>query len=41
MIKPGPYWSGWFSEGLIIGLIIAGLSLALTSGVSLRKVSNT
>jgi hypothetical protein len=28
MIKPGPYWSGWFSEGLIIGMIVSGLTLA-------------
>jgi hypothetical protein len=28
MIKPGPYWSGWFSEGLIIGMIISGFLLA-------------
>jgi hypothetical protein len=40
MIKPGPYWSGWFSEGLIIGLIVAGLLLTITAGVSLRSASN-
>jgi hypothetical protein len=28
IIEPGPYWSGWFSEGLIIGMIITGIALA-------------
>ena len=36
IIKPGPYWSGWFSESLIIGLIIAGILLAFSSWASLR-----
>lgn len=36
IIKPGPYWSGWFSEGLIIGMIISGLSL-LISGIIYLK----
>jgi hypothetical protein len=40
MIKPGPYWSGWFSEGLIIGLIVAGILLAITAGVALRNPPN-
>ena len=31
MIKPGPYWSGWFSEGLIYGMIIRGIILAFFS----------
>jgi hypothetical protein len=35
MLMPGPYWSGWFSEGLIIGLIISGFLLAI---YCLRKV---
>jgi hypothetical protein len=37
MIKPGPYWSGWFSEGLIIGMIMAGLTLAAVIMISLRS----
>jgi hypothetical protein len=28
MLQPGPYWSGWFSEGLIIGMILSGFILA-------------
>ena len=36
IIKPGPYWSGWFSEGLIIGMIITGIVLAITGIISLR-----
>jgi len=36
IIKPGPYWSGWFSEGLIIGMIITGISL-LISGIIYLK----
>jgi hypothetical protein len=35
MIRPGPYWSGWFSEFLIYGLIGSGLILA---GVSISAV---
>ncbi len=31
IIKPGPYWSGWFSEGLIIGMIISGISLLISA----------
>jgi hypothetical protein len=37
IIKPGPYWSGWFSEGLIFGMIISGIGLAITGLFSLRK----
>jgi hypothetical protein len=36
MIKPGPYWGGWFSEGMIIGMIITGLSLAAVIVFSLK-----
>jgi hypothetical protein len=32
MLQPGPYWSGMFSETLIIALILSGLSL---SGLSI------
>jgi hypothetical protein len=35
MIKPGPYWSGWFSEGLIIGMIVTGITLAVVIILSL------
>ena len=37
MIIPGPYWSGWFSEALIIGMIISGLVLSLLAGLALRS----
>jgi hypothetical protein len=37
IIKPGPYWSGWFSEGLIFGMIISGIGLVITGLFSLRK----
>ena len=37
MIKPGPYWSGWFSEALIVGMIITGLALAAVIIFSLKK----
>lgn len=36
IIKPGPYWSGWFSEMLIIGMIITGILLAISGIVTLR-----
>ena len=31
MLQPGPYWSGWFSEVLIYGLIVSGLLLTSIS----------
>lgn len=37
MLQPGPYWSGWFSEGLIIGMIVSGISLAYTGMAALKK----
>ena len=37
MIQPGPYWSGWFSEFLIYGLIASGLFLALSSIAAIRS----
>jgi peptidoglycan/LPS O-acetylase OafA/YrhL len=37
IIQPGPYWSGWFSEGLIIGMILSGLGVILAGIVGLRK----
>lgn len=36
IIKPGPYWSGWFSETLIIGMIITGILLAISGIITLR-----
>ena len=36
IIKPEPYWSGPFSETLIIGLIISGILLAIVSVLALR-----
>ena len=36
IIKPEPYWSGPFSETLIIGLIISGILLAVVSVLALR-----
>jgi len=36
IIKPGPYWSGWFSEGLIIGMIITGIALLISGSISLK-----
>ena len=37
IILPGPYWSGWFSEALIIGLILSGLAVLLSGWIVLRK----
>ncbi len=37
MILPGPYWSGLFSESLIIGLILSGLACSLAALLALRK----
>ena len=37
ILRPGPYWSGWFSETLIIGMIISGIALAVTGGISLNR----
>ena len=39
IIKPGPYWSGWFSETLIIGMIISGIMLAVSGIITLRAGS--
>ena len=41
IIKPEPYWSGWFSEALIIGMIISGLTLAAVIGISLKDRGGT
>jgi hypothetical protein len=40
MILPGPYWSGWFSEMLIYGLILSGLTLFCLSILTIRYSSN-
>lgn len=40
IIKPGPYWSGWFSETLILGMIITGIMLAISGIVILRTGNN-
>lgn len=37
MLQPGPYWSGWFSEVLIYGLILSGLGVILAGALVLRK----
>jgi hypothetical protein len=37
MLQPGPYWSGWFSETLIIGLILSGLGVILSGLIALRN----
>ena len=37
IIKPGPYWSGWFSEGLIYGMILSGIWLTISGRTALRK----
>ena len=34
-LKPEPYWSGPFSEALIIGMMVAGIALAVTSMLAL------
>ncbi|MCJ7734852.1 MAG: hypothetical protein MUP11_09915 [Anaerolineales bacterium] len=38
IIKLGLYWSGWFSEGLIIGMILSGIALAFVGVSALRKL---
>ncbi len=37
ILKPGPYWSGWFSEGLIIGMIFSGITLVIVGFSTLKK----
>ena len=41
ILQPGPYWSGWFSEALIIGMILAGLAVILAGWFDLRKRAKT
>ncbi len=37
MIQPGPYWSGWFSEMLIVGMILSGMGVTITGVQALKK----
>jgi hypothetical protein len=39
IIQPGPYWSGWFSELLILGLIVTGIVLAGVSTLAVIRSS--
>jgi hypothetical protein len=39
MMKPEPYWSGPFSETLIIGLMLSGAGLAAASIMALRALA--
>ncbi len=41
MLQPGPYWSGFFSEMLIIMLILSGISLLIISLIALRTAAWT
>lgn len=38
ILKPEPYWSGLFSEALILGLILASSALAAVSLFALRNL---
>jgi hypothetical protein len=40
ILNPGPYWSGWFSEFLIYGLVISGITLGVVSIWALRTFRN-
>jgi hypothetical protein len=40
ILKPEPYWSGLFSEALIIGLIISSMILAVISILALGQLKN-
>ncbi len=40
IIKPGPYWSGWFSETLIFGMILSGIALTIMGVRSLMKLTD-
>ena len=39
ILKPEPYWSGAFSETLIIGMMLSGIVLAVVSILALRDLS--
>ncbi|MBI9043984.1 MAG: hypothetical protein JEZ06_05840 [Anaerolineaceae bacterium] len=38
ILKPEPYWSGIFSETLIIAMIFTGILLAITSALVLIEM---
>jgi hypothetical protein len=40
MMLPGPYWSGWFSEMLIYGLIVSGMILFCLSIIVIRELKS-
>ncbi len=37
IIQPGPYWSGWFSESLIFGMILSGIALTVSALIALKN----
>jgi hypothetical protein len=39
MVKPGPYWSGLFSEILIIILILSGTALLIVSVIAILDIN--
>lgn len=41
ILKPEPYWSGLFSEALIIGMIVAGIVLGIVSTLALRDATRS
>jgi hypothetical protein len=41
MLQPGPYWSGPFSEIMIVLLILSGISLLILSIIALRAAEWT
>ena len=41
ILKPEPYWSGPFSEALIIGMMVAGTALAIISVLALRDAARS
>jgi len=36
ILRPEPYWSGWFSETLIIGILLSGMALLVASILALQ-----
>jgi hypothetical protein len=41
ILKPEPHWSGPFSETLIIGIMVAGVALAVAAILALRELART
>ncbi len=39
MVKPGPYWSGVFSETLIMILILSGIALLIVSVIAVHDLN--